>query len=330
MKEHLQEGKPRTWDFSTLHATENQPRRGLVLSGGAALGAYQAGALKVLKESQIKFEVISATSIGTLHALAWNMDETLMTIDEHWVQNVAGSPPFDPLRVFKGENPFQYRSSIDNVFDKYRNRYPQGQDNVEILVTVTEHEHCRPTVFSMRDPTLQPEEREAILKASTVIPHLGISPVALRGKHYYDGGYTDNLPISALEKWDLDEIWVIPLMPVLKKKRLFHRAQNLCKRFAYRLPGSRLRPLLTLSTQILQSVEQTFSGAKIILVSPESLREAFQLFQLMHALTFTQKNIKRLQIRGRTDATSVARSYWDQMNAYEQPLEQPGKKVFTA
>ncbi len=41
---------------------------GLVLSGGGAWGAYEAGVIKCLDEAGIKFEVISGTSAGSLNA----------------------------------------------------------------------------------------------------------------------------------------------------------------------------------------------------------------------------------------------------------------------
>ncbi|WP_172315228.1 patatin-like phospholipase family protein [Paraburkholderia solitsugae] len=46
-------------------------RRGLVIAGGGAKGAYSFGALKALHESDIKFEAVSATSAGALNAAIW-------------------------------------------------------------------------------------------------------------------------------------------------------------------------------------------------------------------------------------------------------------------
>ncbi|MCG8539842.1 MAG: patatin-like phospholipase family protein, partial [Clostridia bacterium] len=44
-------------------------RTGLVLSGGGGKGAYQIGAWKAFEEFNIKFDVISGTSIGAINGL---------------------------------------------------------------------------------------------------------------------------------------------------------------------------------------------------------------------------------------------------------------------
>jgi hypothetical protein len=53
-------------------AVSTQSRRGLVLAGGGAKGAYQFGCLMALKEHSVVFDVISGTSIGALNALLWS------------------------------------------------------------------------------------------------------------------------------------------------------------------------------------------------------------------------------------------------------------------
>ena len=50
-------------------------RRGLVISGGGAKGAYSFGALKALRECGIEFEAVSGTSAGALNAAIWSTGE---------------------------------------------------------------------------------------------------------------------------------------------------------------------------------------------------------------------------------------------------------------
>ena len=42
--------------------------RGLVLEGGGAKGAYEAGAIKALQKKKIYFDGVSGTSIGAINA----------------------------------------------------------------------------------------------------------------------------------------------------------------------------------------------------------------------------------------------------------------------
>jgi len=48
---------------------ENQKRLGLVLEGGGARGAYQAGVLKALFEAGYKFDGVAGTSVGALNGV---------------------------------------------------------------------------------------------------------------------------------------------------------------------------------------------------------------------------------------------------------------------
>lgn len=65
-------------------AEGNKPRIGLVLSGGGARGAYEAGIIRYLREelpkdvhSQVRFDILSGTSVGAINAcfLAATMDQ---------------------------------------------------------------------------------------------------------------------------------------------------------------------------------------------------------------------------------------------------------------
>ena len=296
----------------STHSSRDRPRRGLVLSAGAALGAYQAGALKALKERGLDFEVISATSIGTLHALAWNMDETLLAIDEHWISNVAGLRPFDHRRIFRGENPFRFRASLDAVFDTYQDTYPESEaERLEILVTVTEYETCRPVVFSMKDEGLDEEEKISLLKASTVLPHLGMRPIELRGRHYFDGGYTDLVPVTPLAQRGLDEIWLIPLVPILRRKPTPSTGKEQTPRGAPSRgrPRTELRALVTLLDQCVRPLEGATAGTEHVLVAPKTRLKAMALFQPIHALTFSKRNIRRLLDCGYRDGLRVWEEY---------------------
>ena len=44
-------------------------KQALVLAGGGAKGAYQAGCIKALQEMNYEFDIVTGTSIGALNAL---------------------------------------------------------------------------------------------------------------------------------------------------------------------------------------------------------------------------------------------------------------------
>ncbi|MFH1562566.1 MAG: patatin-like phospholipase family protein [Nitrospirota bacterium] len=72
---------------------------GLVLSGGGAKGAYEAGVVKALIDARIKFDVIAGTSVGGLNAvlIAANQIDDLITV---WVEKITNN---DAIFVLNGK-----------------------------------------------------------------------------------------------------------------------------------------------------------------------------------------------------------------------------------
>ena len=145
-------------------------RRGLVLPGGAALGAFQAGALKAIREAGIEFHIIAATSIGLVHALAWNRGEEFVArLDGRWRKDAAEFAPFDPKRLLRLKNPFSFGKSLDKLFSQYRSTQPNVGDKgtIPILISLTEAATGRNVAFSVSEPGL-----------SAAVPYYGTAPKA--------------------------------------------------------------------------------------------------------------------------------------------------------
>lgn len=285
-------------------------RRGLVLGGGGALGAYQGGALKAIWEHGIRFEILSATSIGTLHALAWNIDDLILHIDRHWLDNATALRPFDSSQLMRGKNPFRFRTALDQLFDAYRDSYPEDDQAVtEILVALTEYETSRLRVFSTHDTRYTREERELLQKASTVLPHLGMKPIAIGDRHYFDGGFLNNLPIHPLAGRGLDEIWLIPLFPLIQATA-WSRALGLHYPLLSRLTSNPyVGSILGLVDQVIQPVDLALISERTVLVAPGGFWRSVLLFQPVRALTFSTRNIRKLLARGYRDGTAVCQRY---------------------
>ncbi|UZD64629.1 patatin-like phospholipase family protein [Marinobacter sp. AN1] len=69
---------------------------GLVLSGGGAKGAYQAGVLRYLAEQDIQPDAVSGASIGSLNgsvvAGSRNVHEAAETLERVWHEVAESSP----------------------------------------------------------------------------------------------------------------------------------------------------------------------------------------------------------------------------------------------
>ena len=75
---------------------------GLVLSGGGAKGAYQAGVWKALCELGLanRVQAISGTSIGAINAAAFAAVRGPARIEDFWLERVRGAVTYKPGGLF--------------------------------------------------------------------------------------------------------------------------------------------------------------------------------------------------------------------------------------
>jgi predicted acylesterase/phospholipase RssA len=59
-------------DLAMAATANTKTRRGLVIAGGGALGAYSFGCLKAFAEAGLSFQVVAGTSAGSLNAAIWS------------------------------------------------------------------------------------------------------------------------------------------------------------------------------------------------------------------------------------------------------------------
>lgn len=83
---------------------KSQTKLGLVLSGGGAKGAYQAGVVKYLAEQNIQPDAVSGASIGSLNAAvvasAANIKQAADDLEKVWYEVAQNSPlKVDPFAV---------------------------------------------------------------------------------------------------------------------------------------------------------------------------------------------------------------------------------------
>ena|SRR6266516_447784 len=78
----------------------------LVMQGGGSLGAYGCGVYKTLSKHNIKFDIVSGTSIGAVNAsiiTGTKMDNPAQALEDFWftlAENVTPSLLSDNLRPY--------------------------------------------------------------------------------------------------------------------------------------------------------------------------------------------------------------------------------------
>jgi NTE family protein len=224
----------------------NTRRIGIVLAGGGAKGAYQAGAMKAIyrfleqHNALQKVSVISGTSIGSWNALFWLAGlikpPTVgdgRSAHESWWRAISAKSLTAPswyvpllrncfLSALPWERGFDRIFGNEAVISHLANspvRFYFTRSNVRSaqLECVTNNPAPPPiprVTYEVINPGGDPKEFLAAVKAgvfaSMDLPPL--FPYALRdGKQFEDGGVIDNLPITFAASEDCDLIFILPL-----------------------------------------------------------------------------------------------------------------------
>ncbi len=203
-------------------------RIGLVLGGGGGKGAYQIGAWKAFEEFNIKFNVVSGTSIGAINGLlmtsveldrAINIWQTIeekiginssklitdLTLDDY---NNIFTGFMDPSYIEKlvpyGSkiNESKIESGIDNLLNT-ANKYDS------FFVCSTEVKK-NPSAKFFNIKKMDKENGKKAILSSTSIPII-FNAVYIGEHNYYDGGLSNNVPIEPVIQSDCDLIFVVLL-----------------------------------------------------------------------------------------------------------------------
>jgi len=185
-----------------------RPHVAYVLSGGGVLGTAQVGQLQALVESGRLPDVVVATSVGALNAMAVASDPTPAGMDrlaEVW----RGLKTED---IFPGSR----FARAWNVVSRGDHIHPNTgiRKLVEQISASTFEETLIPLWLSATNLRTGEEEwfssgslMDAIL-ASTALPGI-FPPVSIGGELYIDGGVVNNVPISKAVELGASRIYVL-------------------------------------------------------------------------------------------------------------------------
>ena len=203
----------------------------LVLQGGGALGAYQAGAYEALAESGFEPDWVAGISIGAINGaiIAANRPEDrVQKLRQFWDKVSSGLqgaiPAFeDYLRPFFNETSANLAATF-GVPGFFKPRFPsayfQSKGTLE-AISLYDTSPLAETLAELTDFTLQrlngtrlsvgavdiekgnfeyfDSAREPLgvehIMASGALPP-AFAPVKIKGKHYWDGGIVSNTPVD--------------------------------------------------------------------------------------------------------------------------------------
>lgn len=201
-------------------------KQALVLSGGGAKGAYEAGCLKALQELGYTFDIVTGTSIGALNGLLiaqQDYDKLYKLWDELTLEKVLKNPihfDFSIESMLKQSNlimPF-FKSYIDkkgaditplkNMIHELYDGSKAKHSSIHYGLVTVKFPQLKPLEITVDDMTENNIVEYAIASASC-FPAFPIHYIDNQG--YIDGGYFDNLPISLALKMGAQKIIAIEL-----------------------------------------------------------------------------------------------------------------------
>jgi NTE family protein len=186
-------------------------RTAFVLSGGAALGAIQAGMLRALYERGIHPDLVVGTSVGALNgAFVASRPQTPGTADELaeiWRDLGRGDVfPLNPVTGFLGffgvRDHLVPDASLRRLLDQHL-EFGRLQDApIELHVIATD-------VLSGTEVRLSRGDAHEAVMASAAIPGV-FAPVPWDERELMDGGVANNTPISQALEMGAETIYVLP------------------------------------------------------------------------------------------------------------------------
>ncbi|NDV58439.1 patatin-like phospholipase family protein [Bacteroides sp. 519] len=178
---------------------------GLALSGGGARGFAHLGVLKAMEERNLRPDIISGTSVGSLIAVFYADGYTTQEI-----MKIGLSVKF--TSIIEGIIPrggFFKTTGVQHLLVKYIRAKRFEDLNIPVRVVASDIESGKAKVFS------KGEIIPAVL-ASCSVP-IVFTPVNIDDHHYVDGGLLMNFPVSVIRR-DCKTVLGVNISPVISMK----------------------------------------------------------------------------------------------------------------
>ncbi|TGL90724.1 patatin-like phospholipase family protein [Leptospira congkakensis] len=188
-------------------------KRALVLSGGGARGAYQAGVLKYLEEIHWKPDIICGTSVGAINACAIGSGMNSSRLSELWLKlNQKNIMRYSVWNMLKGLFRRKYYPLVETYpLKKFIHEHMDftalNESKTKVIISAVNILTSELKFFE--NPGLRIEH----ILASSAIPMI-FPWQMIDGEPYWDGGVMANTPILPALTHEASEIVVVLLSPV--------------------------------------------------------------------------------------------------------------------
>lgn len=199
----------------------------IVLSGGGAKGAYQAGVWKALRSLKIKYNIVTGTSIGAINGMMMAQNSYYKCLNL-W-KNISFEQLYDDFKYTSDKKEI-IKNYIDKVIDGgidtkkiekiiSDNYKPSRLYNSKISFGVTSFNLSDRKVFYATTKNTRPSIlKKYVLASATCFPVF--KPTKIGVETHIDGGYSDYIPINLAVELGADEIIAVDLGAIGIKKRI--------------------------------------------------------------------------------------------------------------
>lgn len=261
---------------------------GLVLSGGGSTGAYQMGVIKALEELNIKCDIVTGTSIGSING-AMYVSGALDRANEMWnnlnfqsifSEDIKYESQKDELAVIKkyikvatrgGIEPSNLKQNLIKCIDLdkfYNSNIDYGITTVNFpslkLLKLTKKEIKREELF------------DYMIASATVFPVFKLKKI--NNKKYLDGGVRDTLPYDLAIKMGADKLIIVNTSYFFKYAKI---PKKIMDKYDVRI----IRPKNKTGPSLMFEAKQSMKNIKY------GYNDAMKLYGKLYGNKYTFKNI---------------------------------------
>ncbi len=186
-------------------------KRALVFSGGGAKGSYEIGVWKAIKRLNMKFDIVTGTSIGAINGAFYAMGD-YQKAKKLWL-NMTTSDLFtsDDIKVMAKEIATNKGMKFDKATEFLKKVIDENKirkSKIDFGLVTVSLKTLNPKMLT-KDQIPQGKLVDYVIASSTCFP--AVEKKQIDGEYFVDGGYYDNMPIDLAIKMGAEEVLAVDL-----------------------------------------------------------------------------------------------------------------------
>lgn len=211
----------------------------IVLAGGGTRGAYQMGFWKAIKELDIKYDIVTGTSIGSLNGALMAQQAYDVALDL-WENISLDFAIKTDGRRFKRIKDKQKKNFAELALNIVKNKGADVVPMEENLKRLIDEDKIRKSnidfgLVAVEFPSMKPYELSIeqipegqltnyLMASASCFPAFPVKEIDKT--KFVDGGYYDNLPIALAVKMGATDVIAVDLKSIGYKRKFFDRNIN--------------------------------------------------------------------------------------------------------